>query len=116
MKSQKTKVSYDKLCGVLAHLSTALNLNLGDSESKITRQGIKFSNLFSLALDDYRKGLEIINFNDEASLGACLELWSKYVEVEKEMLNKRTLLMIEYENANRNLDKAKISRKELVSA
>ncbi|RWS26180.1 Sorting nexin-32-like protein [Leptotrombidium deliense] len=101
-----------KLCGVLAHLSTALNINLTDNESSVNRIGVKFSNLFSLALDDYRKGVEIINLNDEASLGCCLELWSRYVDVERDMLNRRTSLLIDYENANRNLDKAKPNKKE----
>ncbi|XP_015786407.1 sorting nexin-5 [Tetranychus urticae] len=102
-----------KLCGSLSHLSTTLNLNIpGSNESQFNRQAMKLSNLFSIAIDDYKRGLEVINYNDEATLGSSLDLWSRYMEAEKEMLNRRTGLMIEYEKSNRNLDKAKPNKKD----
>ncbi|XP_053201206.1 sorting nexin-5-like isoform X1 [Panonychus citri] len=102
-----------KLCGSLSHLSTTLNLNIpGSSENQSNRQAMKFGNLFSIAIDDYQRGLEVINFNDEATLGSSFDLWSRYIETEKEMLNRRTGLMIEYEKSNRNLDKAKPHKRD----
>ena len=56
-----------------------------------------------------------MNYNDEATLACCLDLWSRYLDAEREMLQRRTCLLIEYESANRNLDKAKGSRREEVS-
>ena len=56
-----------------------------------------------------------MNYNDEASLACCMDLWSRYLDAEREMLQRRTCLLIEYESANRNLDKAKGNRREEVS-
>lgn len=100
-----------KLCEVMSHLSAALNLNLGDNEG-MARVGMRFCNLFSRGLDDYRHGLEVISHNDETTLGNTLYFWHRYYESYKEMLFKRTCLMIDYENANRMLDKAKANKKK----
>lgn len=55
------------------------------------------------------------NYNDEATLGTCLNLWSKYLESEKQMLLRRTALLLAYENANRTLDKVKGPKRDEVS-
>jgi len=57
----------------------------------------------------------MINYSDEASLGTCLETWTKFVDSEKEMLLRRTGLLIDYEKSNRVLDKAKSHKKGIVS-
>lgn len=62
-----------------------------------------------------QKSLEVMNYNDEGTLSCCLDLWSRYLDAEREMLQRRTCLLIEYESANRNLDKAKGSKREEVS-
>jgi sorting nexin-5/6/32 len=100
-----------KLCEVLSHLSAALNLSLGHNEG-MSRVGMKFCNLFSKGLDDYRHCLEVISHNDTTTLGNTLYFWHRYHESHKEMLFKRTCLMIDYENANKTLDKAKNSKKK----
>ena len=99
-----------KLCEVLSHLSAALNLNLGDNEGP-SRLGFRFCNLFSRGLDDYSHCLTVLSHNDETTLANTLHYWHKYHESHKEMLFKRTCLQIEYENANRLLDKAKPLKK-----
>lgn len=76
---------------------------------------MKFSNLFSIAIDDYRRGLDIINYDDEITSGSSLRFWSRFLQSEKDMLLQRTGLLIEYEKSNRNLDKAKPNKKEAVS-
>lgn len=50
-----------------------------------------------------------MNYNDEATIGSCLELWTGCLEAEREMLYRRTCLLMEYENCNRNLDRLKNS-------
>lgn len=62
-----------------------------------------------------QRGLDIINYNDEVTLGSSLSHWNRFLECEKEMLLQRTGLLIEYEKSNRNLDKAKPYKKEAVS-
>ncbi len=42
------------------------------------------------------------------------DLYGQYVQSEQIMLNRRTALLIDYENANRNWDKAKAHRKDEV--
>ena len=99
-----------KLCEVLSHLSAALNINLGDNEG-LSRVGIRFCNLFSKGLDDYRHCLDVISHNDQTTLGNTLYYWHRYYESHREMLFKRTCLQLDYENANRMLDKAKPQKK-----
>ena len=43
------------------------------------------------------------------------DLYSQYVASEQAMLNRRTALLVGYENANRNWDKAKNTKKDEVS-
>lgn len=42
------------------------------------------------------------------------DLYSQYVASEQRTLNGRTLLLVGYENANRNWDKAKAHKKDEV--
>lgn len=42
------------------------------------------------------------------------ELYGQYISNEQGMLNRRTLLLLSYENANRNWDKAKAHKKDEV--
>ncbi|PRD30730.1 UNVERIFIED_CONTAM: hypothetical protein NCL1_25520 [Trichonephila clavipes] len=72
----------------------------------------KLCSLFSEALEDARHGLQVLSYNDENSLGAYLNLYASYIDSEKEMLSQRTNLLVEYENANKALDKAKPHKKQ----
>ncbi|GIY70995.1 sorting nexin-32 [Caerostris darwini] len=103
--------SQQRLCSVLGHLATALTLNRSSNE-ELAKIETKLSSLFSEALEDARHGLQVSSYNDENSLGAYLNLYSSYIDSEKEMLLQRTNLLVEYENANKALDKAKPLKKQ----
>lgn len=105
------------MASVLGHLSGALNLTIGSNlnSSDLTREGHAFCNLFSKGLEEYGDALAIMNHNDGATLGGCFEHWARLLDAEKEMLGRRTVLMIEYEKANRFLDQSKVGKKQLVS-
>jgi hypothetical protein len=62
-----------------------------------------------------QEGFEVTAFNDEATLGLCLDWYSRSVESLNAMLTRRSALMVDYENANKNLDRAKPNKKEAVS-
>ncbi|XP_035216496.1 sorting nexin-32-like isoform X2 [Stegodyphus dumicola] len=102
--------SQQRLCNVLGHLATALTLAQCSNENA-AKLGNKLCSLFSEALEDARHGLQVLSYNDENTLGAYLDLYTRYIESEKEMLLQRTCLLVEYENANKALDKAKPQKK-----
>jgi len=101
--------SNQKLGGVISHLATAFTL--GDS-SGYNRLALKFSGLFSKCLEDYKSGFDANVLNNEATLGATLESWSRYIEAEREMLDRRTAILVYYEKANRSLDRANPSKRK----
>ncbi|KAF8769937.1 Sorting nexin-32 like protein [Argiope bruennichi] len=104
--------SQQRLCSVLGHLATALTLSRGSNEP-IAKIETKLCSLFSEALEDARHGLQVLSYNDENTLGAYLSLYASYIDSEKEMLSQRTHLLVEYENANKALDKAKPHKKQM---
>lgn len=53
--------------------------------------------------------------NGQCNWFVIWDLYSQYVQNEQLMLNRRTALLINYENSNRNLDKAKPHKKDEVS-
>lgn len=98
------------LSQVLAHLSAALSVPVGDNQglNKVASQ----TNLaFSKVLDGYREYVEAETIAGASTLGATLLLWSRFVESEKEMLKQRTCLLVDYESANRNYDRARYQRR-----
>lgn len=107
----KMVYAQQRLCNSIGHLSTALNLGIGTNEGY---SGVIHRLLarWSEGLTDFKSGLEVQSFNDDCILGSTLELYSRYVEAEKDMLFRRTCLLVDYENANRNMDKAKGNKYE----
>lgn len=103
--------SQQRLCNVLGHLATALTLSQGSNDN-VAKSGSKLCSLFSEALEDSRHGLQVLSYNDENTLGAYLSLFARYIDSEKEMLLQRTGLLVDYENANKVLDKAKPLKKQ----
>ncbi|XP_023228928.1 sorting nexin-32-like [Centruroides sculpturatus] len=101
-----------RLCSVLGHLATALTFSIGGND-EITKVGTKLCIRFSEALDDIRHGLQVVTYNDESTLGAYLDLYSRYIEAERDMLFRRTCLLVEYENSNKLLDKSKPNKREM---
>lgn len=54
--------------------------------------------------------------NDDSTISCNFEFWEKYLRNAKDMMNNRVCLLIDYENANRNLEKAKTgSKRQAVS-
>lgn len=49
--------------------------------------------------------MQIMSLNDETTISSNFEYWEKYLRNAKEMMNNRVNLLIDYENANRNLEK-----------
>lgn len=98
------------LSQVLAHLSAALSLPIGDNTG-LNKVALQINLSFSRSLDGYREFVEAETINGSSTLGATLILWTKFVEAEKEMLKQRTCLLVDYETANRNLDKSRGHRR-----
>lgn len=98
------------LSQVLAHLSAALSLPVGDNRG-INKLALKINQAFSKTLDGYREYVEAETINGASTLGATLHLWTRYIEAEHEMLKQRTCLLVDYESANRALDRAKHTRR-----
>jgi len=94
------------LSQVLAHLSAALSLPVGDNTG-LNKLALQTNLSFSRALDGYREYVEAETINGASTLGATLLLWTRFVESEKEMLKHRTCLLVDYESANRNYDRAR---------
>uniref|UniRef100_T1IWA5 DAGKc domain-containing protein n=1 Tax=Strigamia maritima TaxID=126957 RepID=T1IWA5_STRMM len=100
-----------RLCNALAHLSTAVSLCLSSNDPMHVVANKLFCK-FSDGLDNSKHGIEVQSSNDENTLGFYLHLYAQYIEAEKEMLFRRTCLMVDYENANKAMDKAKPQKKE----
>lgn len=99
------------LSQVLAHLSAALSIPLGDNSNKMNKISLQHNIAFSKALDGYREYVEAETVNGASTLGATLLLWTRYTESERDMLKQRTCLLVDYETANRNLDRARYQRR-----
>lgn len=98
------------LSQVLAHLSAALSVPVGDNTG-LNKIALQTNLAFSRALDGYREYVEAETINGASTLGATLLLWTRFVESEKEMLKHRTCLLVDYESANRNFDRARGQRR-----
>jgi len=98
------------LSQVLAHLSAALSLPVGDNTG-LNKIALQTNLAFSKALDGYREYVEAETISGASTLGANLLLWTRYIESEKEMLKQRTCLLVDYETANRNFDRARYQRR-----
>ena len=60
--------------------------------------------------------MQIMSLNDETTISCNFEFFEKYLRNAKEMMNNRVCLLIDYETANRNLEKAKTgSKRQTVS-
>lgn len=101
-----------RLCGVLGHLATAFTLSQGSTDG-VTKSGTRLCSLFSEALEESRHHLQVLSQCDEATLGSYLDLFVRYIDAERDMLFQRTCLLVEYENANKALDKTKPQRREM---
>ncbi|XP_076467801.1 sorting nexin-5-like isoform X2 [Babylonia areolata] len=90
--------------------STLASVLTGKDES--TQTVNKLLLRLSEAMDSSRKGLETVSQADEKLLGSELDFLARYLDSVREMLFRRTCLMINFEDAARALDKAKPQKKE----
>lgn len=99
------------LSQVLAHLSAAFSVPIGDISDELNKVALQTNLALSRTLDCYRDFVESETINSSATLGASLLLWTRFVENEKEMLKQRTCLLVDYESANRNYDRSRGQRR-----
>ena len=59
--------------------------------------------------------MDLSTASADGTLGQTLELHARYVRSEADMLHRRTGLMMDYEAANRGLEKTKAQRRSAVS-
>ncbi|XP_043224135.1 sorting nexin-32-like [Amphibalanus amphitrite] len=99
-----------RLSNQINHLATALNIGVGSNEGW---NGLyhKLNVRFSGALQEYKRGVDLSTASADGTLGQTLELHARYVRSETDMLYRRTGLMMEYEAANRGLEKTKAQRR-----
>ncbi|MED6286080.1 hypothetical protein CHARACLAT_002250 [Characodon lateralis] len=100
-----------KIAVACGHFAAALHIcveNGEDPEKKaFSRVCVKLSQVF----DSIKKNMTSIAVNDMNTLGLALDLGSRYLEAEKEMLFRRTCKLVELENARKNAERAKPVKK-----
>lgn len=103
-----------RLCNAVAQLSTSFNIGIGANHGYngiIHKLMVRFSEGFL----DFKHTLEDHSFAIDNSMGISLSLFSRHIKAEEEMLLRRMCLMVDYENSNKALDKAKGNKRDLVS-
>lgn len=97
-----------RISNAYAHLASILNsFNIQDNVQEGRGLLVKFGE----AIDDAKHGSDVDVANDENTLGFHLDLYARYADSVKEMFNRRTCLLISYEDTNKALDKAKPVKK-----
>lgn len=100
-----------KIAMACGHFSAALHLCVepGEDPDKqaFTKVCVKLSEVF----ESMKKNMTSVAENDMSTLGLGLDMESRYLEAEKEMLFRRTCKLVELENARRNAEKAKPVKK-----
>nr|CAH0110101.1 unnamed protein product [Daphnia galeata] len=109
--------SEKKIIGQLKHLCTALSMNAPSSYQQETslihhrlhsKMADSFLNIQDLTEDGLQRGL--------CDFYCIWDLYLQYLANEQLMLNRRTALLINYENSNRNWDKAKTHKRDEAEA
>ncbi|ELT94739.1 hypothetical protein CAPTEDRAFT_207998 [Capitella teleta] len=106
--------SQQRIASVYGHLATTLVMGCG-AQDPYSQQCNKIFFDFCEAVEDAKHGCEVDFINDENILGSHLDLYKRYSEAAKEMLYRRTCLLMDYEEANRVLSKAKPNKQQEVS-
>ncbi|XP_050417813.2 sorting nexin-6 [Patella vulgata] len=115
---KETSTNFDKMVhaqlrlscsyGNLAAEVTVADGTSGPDSTKLNRIMYKFSH----GLDNERRGLEMICNYGEITLGHVLDLYTRYMESVRSMLYRRTCLLLNYEEANKNFEKAKVAKRQ----
>ena len=100
-----------KLVQQLSHLAGALNITVAGSDGANGSYN-KLNSGFSGCIETVKVGVENEAMEAESSLGNYLDLYSRCLEQENAMLLRRTTLMLDWEAANKAVDKARPNREE----
>ncbi|GAB6029172.1 hypothetical protein CHUAL_004947 [Chamberlinius hualienensis] len=103
----KVICSQQKICNSLGQLSTALNVSVCPNDGFTGAVLSKLVTRFSGGLNDLKQSIEVQIHNEELTLVTTFEFYARYIQAEKEMLSRRTVLAIEYENCNKAMEKVK---------
>ncbi|XP_048776020.2 sorting nexin-5-like [Ostrea edulis] len=114
---KETSVNFNKmiyaqmrLANCYGNLATALKESVPINDN-IQKEINGCQLILSEGVENAKHGLEVMSRNDEKTIGVHLDLYTKYMESVKEMLFRRTCLLVSYEEANRALEKAKPNKK-----
>ncbi|EEC15682.1 hypothetical protein IscW_ISCW012487 [Ixodes scapularis] len=113
-----------RLCSLLGHLATALALALGSNFGNVGPKVpvawdpscFKLSSSVSMALNGLQHHGERQCLLERSTLGAHLELYSRYLGSVRETLHCRTRLMLDYERCNRDVGRAAPEQRQQVGA
>uniref|UniRef100_A0A8W8LBF9 PX domain-containing protein n=1 Tax=Magallana gigas TaxID=29159 RepID=A0A8W8LBF9_MAGGI len=105
------KARVTRLANCYGQLTTSIKESI-PYKDEVQSEINKYLVVLSEGVDNAKHGLEVMSRNDEKTLGVHLDLYSKYMESVKEMLFRRTCLMVSYEEANKALEKAKPNKRE----
>lgn len=100
-----------KIAVACGHFSAALHLCMEPGEDPDKQAFSKICVGLSEVFESMKKNITSVAENNMSTLGLGLDLESRYLDAEKEMLFRRTCKLVELENARRNAEKAKPVKK-----
>lgn len=99
-----------RLAGCYGHLATAMSAMDVYRDPTSVQMNMLLSKTAE-GMEDSKRGMEVLCGNDERTLGRLLDLYARYMDSVKEMLFRRTTLLVTFEDATRALEKAKPVKK-----
>ncbi|XP_033743528.1 sorting nexin-5-like [Pecten maximus] len=99
-----------RLAGCYGHLATAMSAMDVYRDATSVQMNMLLSKMAE-GMEDSKRGMEVLCSNDERTLGRMLDLYARYMDSVKEMLFRRTTLLVTYEDATKALEKAKPVKK-----
>ncbi|XP_060080085.1 sorting nexin-5-like [Ylistrum balloti] len=99
-----------RLAGCYGHLATSMSAMDVYRDATSVQMNMLLSKIAE-GMEDYKRGMEVLCTNDERTLGRMLDLYDRYMDSVKEMLFRRTSLLVTYEDASKALEKAKPVKK-----
>ncbi|KAL4229785.1 hypothetical protein ACF0H5_010176 [Mactra antiquata] len=113
-----TSNDFNKMVNAQYRLATSFRefsaaLQFGGVNRDLTTLTVnKYLTTLADAAENSKHGLEVLCKNDEKTLGFQVDLFARYLESVRDMLFRRTCLMVEYEDANKALEKAKPAKRK----
>ncbi|XP_063154694.1 sorting nexin-5 [Candoia aspera] len=108
-KADKMTRSHKNIADDYIHISTSLN-NLALAESIVIKKYLmKISELFG----KLRKVENRVSSDEDLKLLELLRYYMLNIEAAKDLLHRRTRALVDYENSNKALDKARLKSKDV---